>query len=275
MSKFKSIYTFAFPKKEIQPVTSVSKDAEGKDIKIIKDEEVEVPHTFAIRRPTREQLDKAELFYSATVGEGLQAGLMSSALLAKRFNNDGGIFSEKEKDTWTEVVKRRKEIEEKLEELRKKTSAERTDEENSKFSELEAEAFRLNRELQDFEIRQNQLFENTAEYRARTRTILWWQLELLYEKDGDDFKPVFPLDRDAIYKDSLSEFKERNRAYDELTESVEDDDNAKEFWAKVLQKAIQIVTLWYYNRATKPEEYDKLIQQIERPGLTDQEGAAS
>ena len=79
---------------------------------------------------------------------------------------------------------------------------------------------KLNRELQDYEIRQNQLFENTAEYRARTRTIMWWQLELLYEKSGDDFKPVFPLDKGIIYKDSLAEFKERNRVYDELVEKV-------------------------------------------------------
>lgn len=265
MSKFKSIYQFAYPKKEIRSETVPGKDGEGKDIKITKDVEIEVPYFFAIKRPSREQLDKAELFYSACVGEGLNAGLMSSALLAKRFINDGGIFTEKEKEVWAEVVEERKNIESKLEEMRAKPSSERTEEENAKYKELEQEAFKLNRELQDYEIRQNQLFENTAEYRARTRTLLWWQLELLYKQDGDNYKPVFPLDRDAVYKDSLSEFKERNRVYDELVESIEDDQKELEFWTQVFQKAIQIVTIWYYNRSTKPEEFDKLIKQIENP----------
>lgn len=270
MSKFKSIYTYALPKKELKPETISSKDSEGNDIKITKEVEVEVPYTFAIKKPTRDQLDKADLFYSACVGEGLNAGLMSSALLAKRFVNDGGIFTEKEKEAWAEVVGERKEIESKLEELRKKTTDERTQEEKDEYKKLETEAIKLNKELQDYEIRQNQLFENTAEYRARTRSILWWQLELLYQKEGDTFKSVFPLNKDAIYKDSLAEFKERNRIYDELVESVEDNERELEFWNQVLYKAVQIVSIWFYNRSAKPEDYDKIIQQIERPELANE-----
>ena len=60
----------------------------------------EVPYKFFLRRPTRTMTDEAELYYGVKLAEGIKAGLLTKALLEKRFENDGGTRSDDENEQY-------------------------------------------------------------------------------------------------------------------------------------------------------------------------------
>ena len=77
--------------------------------------------------------DDAELFYAVCLSEGIKAGLLTRALLLKRFNNDGGILSDEQQkqmaDLYTEIYERQNEFQR----LSLKTKDERTEEEQERY----------------------------------------------------------------------------------------------------------------------------------------------
>ena len=48
--------------------------------------------------------DDAELYYGVKLAEGIKAGLLTRALLEKRFENDGGTRSDEENKEYNKVV---------------------------------------------------------------------------------------------------------------------------------------------------------------------------
>ena len=74
----------------------VSKNENGEEIKTIKKVKKNLSTKVIIKKPTRALFDEAELFYGVKLSEGIKHGLLTRPLLAKRINNDGGIFSDEE-----------------------------------------------------------------------------------------------------------------------------------------------------------------------------------
>jgi hypothetical protein len=98
--------------------------------------------------------------------------------------------------------------------------------------------------IQDFEIAQASLFDQTAENRARNKTILWWILHLSFmiDKDGKE---------SSVFGDGA--FEERLALYD----GIEDDQDE---WLKtVIKKFAFYVSFWYMGRASTQEEFEKLV----------------
>ena len=93
----KKLFEFKVPKEvEIEEIET-SKNEKGEEIKITKKNKTKEQVKVFIRKPTRALFDEAELFYGVRLSEGIKAGLLTRALLAKRFTNDGGVLSEEEK----------------------------------------------------------------------------------------------------------------------------------------------------------------------------------
>ena len=83
--------------------TIESKDEDGEDIKTIKKVQKPREIALALKRPNRRLYDQAELFYGVKMSEGIKAGLLTRNLLAKRYEDDGGAFSESEKKRYSEL----------------------------------------------------------------------------------------------------------------------------------------------------------------------------
>ena len=105
----------------------------------------------------------------------------------------------------------------------------------------------LREEIQEYELAQSSLFDQTAEKRAQNNTIMWWVLQLAYEKIGDDYFPVF----------GDGDLESRTDKYDEIEER---DDP---FWVETVKKFAYFVTFWYLNGVTKEEEF-KEVENIFR-----------
>lgn len=244
----KIMFGFEINKEEEVDEVEISKNEKNEEIKITKKVKKNVPAKLAIKKPTRSLFDEAELFYGVKLSEGIKAGLLTRALLAKRFSNDGGIFSELDKEEYTKLYVSLFDTQTQFQKLSLKEESLRTEEESSDYKNLLREISKNKEKLQDYEFAQASLFDQTAENRARNKTIMWWVLQLsLLENKDKTYENLF----------SGTSFEEKLSAYDSI------EDGPENSWEKqALAKLIYLISFWYTGRASSQEEFEKLLNMI-------------
>ena len=239
----KKIYEFIV-KKEEEVDKVETKIEDGKEIKITSKGKEMIGRKFFIKKPTRGLFEEAELFYAVRLSEGIKAGLLTRSLLAKRYSNDGGALSDQDKEKYASFYLKLFEKQNEFQKLSIKDKSERSKEEQDYFDKLTAEIINIRTEIQDFEIAQASLFDQTAENRARNKTILWWILQLSYMIDKDGKEAC--LFGDGAYEEKLA-----------LYDSFED---SQDEWLKsVVKKFAFYISFWYMGRASTQEEFEKLV----------------
>jgi len=242
----KELYSF-FVDKEIEAEEAeVSKNESGEEIKTIKKVKKNEPVKVIVKKPSRNLFDEAELFYGVTLSQGIKSGLLTRALLAKRINNDGGVFSDEEQVEYSGAYVKLFELQNEFQRFSLIEKERRTEEEQDKLKLIMEEIENIREKIQNFEVAQSSLFEQTAENRARNKTIIWWLLNLSYFEENDNFKPLFG---DGSYAEKLE-------AYDDI------EDKDLQFEKKVIQKLIYLISFWYMGRATSKDEFDNLLRVI-------------
>ena len=124
---------FIIPKEEEVPETETSTNQDGEEITTTKTVKKTVDKTFVVKKPSRMLYDEAELFYGVKLAEGIKAGLLTRALLAKRFNNDGGVLSDPEKDKFSKLYMSLFEKQARVTTIEDKPKRERTKEEETEL----------------------------------------------------------------------------------------------------------------------------------------------
>jgi hypothetical protein len=246
---------FTIPKEEDVQETETSTNKNGEEVTTTKTVKKSVDKTFVVKKPTRALYDEAELFYGVRLSEGIKAGLLTRALLAKRFNNDGGILSDPEKEKFSTLYMSLFEKQARASEIENKPKRERTKEEERELEIIIEELNASREQIQEFEMSQASLFDQTAENRARNKTILWWVLNLAYEKDGEDYKEVFQ----GAGQD------ERLESYDRYEEQEDD------FIDEMLKKFSYVVSFWFITKADSQEELDVLLKTSEEEEKEEEE----
>ena len=120
---------FTIPKIEEVPESETSTNDKGEEVTTTKTVKKSVDKHYVVKKPSRALYDEAELFYGVKLSEGIKAGLLTRALLAKRFNNDGGILSDGERDKFAGLYMGLFEKQAKLQKLELRDSKELTSEE--------------------------------------------------------------------------------------------------------------------------------------------------
>jgi hypothetical protein len=240
----KTMFEFdIFQEKEIEKV-DVSTNEKGEEVKVTSKVKTNAPVKLAIKKPTRSLFDEAELFYGVRLSEGIKAGLLTRALLAKRFNNDGGVLSDEEQKEYNELYLEFFNLQNEFQKLSIKEESIRSDEEKENLKAVISKMNDARERLQKYEMAQANLFEQTAENRARNKTIMWWVLQLsLIQGDDKKFKELF----------SEGSYEEKLKRYDEIEES---DSNLEKL---ALQKLLYLISFWYIGRAASQEEFEKLL----------------
>jgi hypothetical protein len=237
----KKLYEFSINKEVEVKETTNEKNEKGEEIQVSKNVKKELPQKYFIKKPNRGLFDEAELFYGVRLSEGIKAGLLTRALLAKRFTNDGGIFSEIDKEQYTSLYLKLFQLQNEFQRLSVK---EKSKEEEVQYNNLIKDIAESREKIQDYEFAQASLFDQTAENRARNKTIMFWVLNLSYkDNDNGTFSPVFG---DGIFEDKLKE-------YDRLEETSDP------FFEKLCQKLVLLISFWYMGRASTQEEFEKLF----------------
>jgi len=237
----KKLHEFTIDREVEIEETEITKDDKGQDVKTIKKVKKNSPQRFFIAKPTRSLYDEADLYYGVKLSEGIQAGLLTRQLLAKRYANDGGAMSEPEKQEYTGLYVQ---VFDKQNEYQKiagtKKEADRTEEEKNRLNTLIKELNELRQQIQEFELAQISLFDQTAESRARNKTILWWVLNLSYTVDANDKEELI------FGSGSLDKRLEK---YDEIMEANE------EHLINAVNKFVYFISFWYMGRAAKSEDF--------------------
>jgi hypothetical protein len=249
----KTMFEFdIYHEKEVEKV-EVSTNEKGEEVKTTSKVKTTVPVKLAIKKPTRSLFDEAELFYGVRLSEGIKAGLLTRALLAKRFNNDGGVLSDEEQKEYNELYLEFFNLQSEFQKLSIKEESIRTEEEKENLKTVIAKMNDARERLQKYEMAQANLFEQTAENRARNKTIMWWVLQLsLIQGDDKKFKELF---QDGNYEDKL-------KRYDEIEESESGIEKV------AIQKLLYLISFWYIGRAASQDEFEKLLGMVQKEEKT-------
>ncbi len=245
--KIKPLYVFTINKQEEIDETTQSTNEAGEVIKITKKVKKLSPHDFCLKKPNSAMTNAADLFYHSTVNEGIRAGLMSTAFLAKTIGKDDGNLTEEERTKGRELLNswwlKETELTKVEEDLK---TAPNNEDLLDKQNKLKKEISEIKTEIQFLEMRQHNLFESSAEARARKRLLAWWMLNLPHKKENGVWKPLFE-------GNSLTE---KEDFYDSFEESfVSDEDRV--FFTELLKEISTSVSLWLNGQASKQEDFDR------------------
>jgi hypothetical protein len=239
----KRIYEFTVNKEETLEEESVENKKDGTTVTTAKDVKKDVPYKFFLRRPTRAMTDEAELYYGVRLAEGIKAGLLTRALLEKRFENDGGTRSDDENEEYKKVIEKLQGFHKEQSKILEVGEKKRTPAQKKKLKELDKEIKPARRALRDLQMEEDSLYEETAESRARSKVILWWMLNLAYEeKDGKGNEFFGEGDLETKFE-----------RYDEIDEGDEI------FDVIVARKFAYYVSFWFVGRPNSQEEFQNMI----------------
>lgn len=225
-----------------------SKDSEGNEVttsKLVKEEKT---ISVGIRKPTRRMHDDGELFHGVELSKAIKAGMMTVNLLRKRYVNDGGYMADDEKNEYAMLYLETTQKENELQKLRVNLEALSEEEKEDSVTKVTLEIADLKRRMFDFETQRNQLFEQTAEARARNKAIMWWVLFLAYTREGEEeeWKPLFNGDT----------YDEKYESYDEL-QNLGDP-----FFDEVSQQLAYYISFWYNGQLSEPEDFSRAGELI-------------
>lgn len=238
--KQKWLYKFVTNKTETKTETKKVKDSDGKETTETTSETVEKPITIAIAKPRRRLYEDAELFHGVKLSEGIKAGLLTRHLIAKRYDNDGGLFSEAERDEYASlIILKTQKIKDYQMSGIDESNKEKTEKNKSKLLE---ELTAIEEQIQNFESERSSLFEKTADVRAENQLVMWWTFMLGYYSDKDD-----PKDEDFVPVFGEGSFDDRLESYDNFY------DEEDEFWLPVTKKLAFLTSFWH-NGSIKNQE---------------------
>ena len=239
----KRIYEFSVSKEEQVNEDTVETKKDGTEVTTSKKVKKDIPFKFFLRRPTREMTDEAELYYGVRLAEGIKAGLLTRALLEKRFENDGGTRSDGENLQYKLITEKLKKFYEEQSKIIDIDEKKRTASQKKRLKELEEEVRPVRRELRDLQLVEDSLYEETAESRARNKVILWWMLHLAYaEQDGKDVEFF-----------GSGDFADKLKRYDDV------DEGEDIFEIITARKFAYYVSFWFVGRPNSKQEFQEMV----------------
>ena len=93
--EFKTLYQFTIDEEKMVDKESKRTNKKTGEVTITKKKvKQKVPIEIKIKRPSRRQLEDAELQYSIEISKCVKQGILTKAMLAKKYADTGGTFSE-------------------------------------------------------------------------------------------------------------------------------------------------------------------------------------
>jgi len=218
--------------------------------KINKDngETVEEKAKLALLKPNRKLKEDGELFYAKEVSRFAKAGVLPKAAWGTILSNGGGSISEKEREVYGELLLKFRDASFELQSILIKTESERTEAEKKRSDEIIIELDEIRKEIQSFESSQISIFENTAEAKARNRTILWWVLFTSYIEKNGEYVSFFDGET----------FDEKLNSYD-IFEDLNSENNINLI---AIRRLTYLITLWFLGKVETEEDFDSFYQNL-------------
>lgn len=212
-----------------------------------------VKRKFCILKPTRKMKENGELFYASKLSQFISAGVLPKIVWDKIFKDNGGIISEVDQKEYSDLFVEFSEFRNSIDSLSVKAEKDRTEDEKNQIEFFEGQLIRVRKRMQEMEMAQVNAFENTAEAKARNRTIVWWAANLAAEENNGVTELLL----------GSGQIEDRLDIYDSIIEN-------DKFLTDCFSRINYLVTVWYLGSAssfedfkTLDEEYLKRIQEDE------------
>lgn len=239
------IYEFTLKKKVKKQVETKRKNKDGEEETVLSNRTVSVPVKFFVKKPTRRMADEAEVFYSVQLSKAIKMGIVTKAMLIKKYADNGGALSEEESKQLLKSLKKLNDLENEY----KLCSVKKTKESKERAEELILEIITLKRELQELESSLQSVYQHTADSKAEKEVLLWYAIQLAkFSEDGEEEKPFFDGE----------DFEEQ---LEDLYEKYEVDES---FESEATSKICKVVGYWFYNQTAEKKDIEKFIKEDEQ-----------
>ena len=255
--KLREIYSFTFEKEEKAKKTETKKvtnpeSGEEEEISVTKEVVDKIPYRVIMKQPNRRQIEEAELEFSVEMSNCIKRGILTKAMLAKKYSDTGGLLAEEDAKALTKMYIRYGELSQESE--KKQIKNLKTDEDKKRLEEIAGEIATLRKDIINVETSYSNLFNHTADVRAENKVIQWYILHLTFiqKDDSDDSTPLF----------EGNDFDKKLQTYYELEE------NGDELYDLVGGKIAALYSFWYYSSgAVSTADFEKLDNDIEEGNI--------
>ena len=242
----KYLYKFTVPKIEETEV-SETKTENGQEIKITRKEKKVVNKNYGIVSPRRSLIEEGDLFYASKISENIKNGILPVSILMKRYDADGGFISEGQLKYQNSLREDMNSTLEKIEQLNlkfkldDKKTEDFTDEDRAVKDEINflfEKYYRLQQESMKIQQSLDSLFEQSAEVKARNKSITWWIMNLSNDLNEGE-KPFF-----------------KGKNYDEKIQNLDDlEESDDKFINYMIKKFSYLISYWYGSKVNKDQQF--------------------
>lgn len=248
----KEIYSFSIDV-EKDVTENVTKKRKNKETGKMEEYSVEetskkpVPVKIIIKEPNRRDLEEADIEYSIEMSKCIKRGILTKAMLAKKYSDTGGLLTEDDAKILTRRYGELGDLQNRYSRLSSKPKKEKKDED--KLSSLLGEMAEKRRDIVDMETSYSSLFNHTADSKAQNKVILWYLVHLSHyqEDESSEIKPFFNGEDSS----------------DKIDQYYEVDENGHEIFDLVKDKILSILSFWYFSSNASKEDFDSLNEDID------------
>ena len=248
MSKF--IYTFTIDKVAKVSEKRVEKytDDQGNEKERSISEEVEkkIPVEIQIRKPTRKQMQEAEMVFSIEMSRCIKAGILTKAMLMNKYSDTGGMLSESDAKALSKMYGELSVLQTEFTQLNLKSNKDQ-----DKLNEVSEKMANLRRSIATAETNFSALLNHTADTRAQNKVITWYLLNLTHTEKDEEKTPFFEGET----------FEEKKLNFYEMEE------NEDPLFTLVYDKLTAFISFWYFSANTTSKDFEELEQDIEEGKL--------
>lgn len=238
------IYEFTIKKSEVKKVETQRKNKDGEEETVLSNKTVKTPVKIVVQKPTRRMADDAEVHYSVELSKAIKMGIVTKAMLIKKYADNGGALTEEESKELLRSLKKLNDLENEYQLI----VGTKDEDKKKKADELEVEIISLKRDMQALEASLQSVYQHTADAKAERSTLMWYVINLVKKETSDGSLVSFFNGID--FEQQLEDF------YDKF-------ESEKGFDYEVVSKVSKIVGYWFYSQESTKEDIDKFIESNE------------
>ena len=250
--EFKELYSFSLEEeKEVEKKTTKKDKKTGEETTVVKKVKEKIPVVVKLKRPSRRELEEAELEYSVEMSRCVKKGILTKAMLYKKYSDTGGVFSEEDAKGYGVLYKEVLDLQNQY--VRLDTVEKKTKEQKDKLEKIKEKLAANRRKIVETETSMQSLFDHTADTKAQNRLLLWYTLMLTnIQREGDEEPENYF--KGADFEDKLEDYYEK-------------EDKNSDLYNEIIKKTTTVLAFWFFNQASTPEEFNKLIEDVEKGEL--------
>ena len=172
-------------------------------------------------------------------------------MLFKKYSDTGGMYTDDESENYGKIYKDLLTLQNEY--VRMDSVEKPTEKQKEKLEKIKDDLAVSKKKLVEFESNMHSLFDHTADTKAQNKLLLWYTLMLTHVQSESDEAPVPYFAGD--------DFEAKTKDY------YDKEDSSDEFYQEIVKKVTTILAFWFFNQASKPEEFNNLIEQMEKGEL--------